>query len=699
MMILAWIVLSFTVSHAVDCSTTTKNCHGEPCTGCVTALKCPCVQCTADSTLQYGCCQVCTWEYVNGVLECYGIQPQERVCPDTPTTTSAKIGCDTCEFGYFDGCNACSCLKDGSVVCTDLACDKTKMPYCTVPDTTTSAPDTTTVAPTTGCDTCESGLYNDGCNDCYCELNMYGVTTAMCESNSCMMYGDPYCIDCDGCDPYGYSDGCNTCTCYKDGSVGCTDQACDTREIKYPYCTVPDTTTSAPDTTTVAPTPGCGTCESGLYNDGCHNCYCDAKTGKETCDTNNCLVWSDPYCIDCDECDEYFDGCNTCTCGADKAVTCTKIDCSNLDDLKFPYCTTVVTTTTAPDTTEAKTTASKTTESKTTSADTTSSGGCSKDCKSGLYFDGCNYCRCEDSKETCGGNVCKRFIESYCIGCDTCDSYFDGCSTCQCDAEGVAGCTDIACFVYELPYCIDVSTTAAETTAAETTAADTTADTEATTTAAATTSASVIDCSTCPSGVFTNGCQDCYCDNKGVAHCDDKLCFWEGVAKCYDCDTCPDGFFDGCNTCTCDADTGSTACTEKWCEPWGFPDCLDSDVGCDTCRETGLYFDGCNACFCNEGVATCDDNECKEEEESYCINCDECEYGYNDGCNDCFCDEDTGEVSCTKKLCVWEGFPSCLDGPTTTGTTGAPFDPSGNASQCSVMMAIAFVLGFLSFIH
>eukprot|EP01084_Bolivina_argentea_P040529 74897_1 len=583
MMILAWIVLSFTVSYAVD-----RVSAGEPCTGCVTALKCPCVQCTADSTLQYGCCQVCTWEYVNGVLECYGIQPQERVCPDTPTTT-----CDSCEFGYFDGCNTCTCLKDGSAVCTDLACDKTKMPY----------------------------------------------------------------------------------------------------------CTVPDTTTSAPDTTTVAPTPGCGTCESGLYNDGCHNCYCDAKTGKETCDTNNCLVWSDPYCIDCDECDEYFDGCNTCTCGADKAVTCTKIDCSNLDDLKFPYCTTVVTTTTAPDTTEAKTTASKTTESKTTSADTTSSGGCSKDCKSGLYFDGCNYCRCEDSKETCGNNVCKRFIDSYCIGCDTCDSYFDGCSTCQCDAEGVAGCTDIACFVYELPYCIDVSTTAAETTAAETTAADTTADTEATTTAAATTSASVIDCSTCPSGVFTNGCQDCYCDNKGVAHCDDKLCFWEGVAKCYDCDTCPDGFFDGCNTCTCDADTGSTACTEKWCEPWGFPDCLDSDVGCDTCRETGLYFDGCNACFCNEGVATCDDNECKEEEESYCINCDECEYGYNDGCNDCFCDEDTGEVSCTKKLCVWEGFPSCLDGPTTTGTTGAPFDPSGNASQCSVMMAIAFVLGFLSFIH
>eukprot|EP01083_Nonionella_stella_P307460 1080632_1 len=131
MMILAWIVLSFTVSHAVDCSTTTKKtcadgtvpildtttciygpCAGESCTkdpGCVTSLLCPCGQCTADSTLQYGCCQVCTWEYVNvlsGELECYGIQPQERVCPDTPTTTSAKIGCDTCDpYGYFDGCN------------------------------------------------------------------------------------------------------------------------------------------------------------------------------------------------------------------------------------------------------------------------------------------------------------------------------------------------------------------------------------------------------------------------------------------------------------------------------------------------------------------------------------------------------------------------------------------------------------------
>ncbi len=127
---------------------------------------------------------------------------------------------DDCEPGdsvpAADGCNTCTCQDDGTLACTEIACDPDE-PQCE-PGEPVPAED--------GCNTCE-------CND----DGTIGACTAIgcepqCEPGTSVPAGD----------------GCNTCECNDDGTIGgCTEIGCEP-----PSCE-PGTSVPAPD--------GCNTCE------------------------------------------------------------------------------------------------------------------------------------------------------------------------------------------------------------------------------------------------------------------------------------------------------------------------------------------------------------------------------------------------------------------------------------------------------
>ena len=57
----------------------------------------------------------------------------EECVPDTCENSMSKpkcIGCETCPYGYNDGCNECSCDKNGQEICTLRACLINNEPYC-----------------------------------------------------------------------------------------------------------------------------------------------------------------------------------------------------------------------------------------------------------------------------------------------------------------------------------------------------------------------------------------------------------------------------------------------------------------------------------------------------------------------------------------------------------------------------------------
>lgn len=113
---------------------------------------------------------------------------------------SGKPG-DACEPGEMvpaaDGCNTCVCDEDGSLACTEIACEPEPEP----------------------CVPGEEFMDEDGCNTCTCEAD----GTATCTLIDCGPVNE--------CEPGATvpaDDGCNTCTCLPDGTVGpCTEKACD----------------------------------------------------------------------------------------------------------------------------------------------------------------------------------------------------------------------------------------------------------------------------------------------------------------------------------------------------------------------------------------------------------------------------------------------------------------------------------------
>jgi len=184
-------------------------------------------------------------------------------------------------FKSTDGCNTCSCLSDGTVACTLMAClldagvppgdgpasSDTAPDSATAPDVATpdlaAVPDSVASDVTTGPDTdsavtCSYGgkTYNpgesfnsvDGCNTCDC--NNFGritCTLLYCPFDAAPPPGDAVsepdgpevCLWGDASVPVGQSvfDGCNTCSCGSGGFMMCTERACPPADAA-PSCTL-----------------------------------------------------------------------------------------------------------------------------------------------------------------------------------------------------------------------------------------------------------------------------------------------------------------------------------------------------------------------------------------------------------------------------------------------------------------------------
>lgn len=163
---------------------------------------------------------------------------------------AASTGCDYAgkhfaigdSFPSSDGCNQCSCQKDGSVVCTERACVNTqcggllgrgcpKDQYCNFPlDAACGAADQTGV-----CTPIPSGCTTQYDPVCGCDDMTYGnACTAAAAGVSIASQGE--CASNSGCDYAGKhydtgasfpaSDGCNHCSCQPDGKAICTLIAC-----------------------------------------------------------------------------------------------------------------------------------------------------------------------------------------------------------------------------------------------------------------------------------------------------------------------------------------------------------------------------------------------------------------------------------------------------------------------------------------
>ncbi len=144
----------------------------------------------------------------------YGVICSEMGCPPPPPTT-CKYNGKTYQVGDsfpdVDDCNDCSCMQDGTVACTLLDCYD-----CEYNGESYQVGD--------------SFPAGDGCNQCACTSSGVSCTDAYCETD-CVYAGQSYSPG----QSFPAVDGCNTCTCQEDGSVGCTELACDCNPDKEWY--------------------------------------------------------------------------------------------------------------------------------------------------------------------------------------------------------------------------------------------------------------------------------------------------------------------------------------------------------------------------------------------------------------------------------------------------------------------------------
>lgn len=157
-------------------------------------------------------------------------------CPD--------LDCETCPFGFFDGCNNCGCGKEGIAFCTKRACSPFDLaePRCNpepvaCPKDLKVCLDGSTVSrdpnndceflpcPPVSCKVCPFG-YNDGCNDCQCDED----GNASCTERFCLVQGEPSCFP----EPVGCTDDVFECP---DGSFVSRDPE---NDCKFEECVLPD---------------------------------------------------------------------------------------------------------------------------------------------------------------------------------------------------------------------------------------------------------------------------------------------------------------------------------------------------------------------------------------------------------------------------------------------------------------------------
>ena len=163
-------------------------------------------------------------------------------------------------------------------------------------------------ANTVGCDTCKSGRYFDGCNDCICD----GNGNPICTLKFCFTQSEPFCRpDCSAVfcllnpvcneDEFSITPAGECCPkCVKDPD--CSNERC-----IIPNCGANETVVIKPGECCGTCVPalceetqldciGCDSCETGEYFDGCNDCTCD-ENGKATCTERACLILDEPFCV------------------------------------------------------------------------------------------------------------------------------------------------------------------------------------------------------------------------------------------------------------------------------------------------------------------------------------------------------------------------------------------------------------------
>jgi len=229
---------------------------------------------------------------------------------------------------FMDDCNHCFCGGNDRVGCTRMRCihsnEKPQTFDATLEDSETC--------------TFKGKTYKKGenfkikCNTCFCGgNNIIGCTIMACPEDfeddfamTCTHKGKTYNIG------DNFKDDCNRCFCGANGNVGCTRMMClhpeEPVDYKTATCTLKGKTYNMGES----------------FMDDCNSCYCGGN-GNAICTLRMCIHPEalTPY-VDSDSCkyngkvykkgDNFpsTDGCNSCFCGGNDIVGCTRMACRRM---------------------------------------------------------------------------------------------------------------------------------------------------------------------------------------------------------------------------------------------------------------------------------------------------------------------------------------------------------------------------------
>jgi len=261
-------------------------------------------------------------------------------------------------YPAVDGCNTCTCQRDGRSLCTEAACPERQQCqvaaddcpngfYCRLPSYDSCEGRGECMPKPAPGETCPSGsnLF------CGCDGQTYGSACDAAAAGTSVQH-QGFCGGCayagmtyEGGATFASSDGCNECTCEgATGKVTCSTKTCPEQRCGVclgfdQYCDYDETAACGDDGAE-------GVCRPRLQPHECDDtdkpvCGCDGVTYTNACQAHSWMVAvrSQGPCSMPDGCDfegkhyllgERFDAadsCNTCTCYPNGIASCTAIGC------------------------------------------------------------------------------------------------------------------------------------------------------------------------------------------------------------------------------------------------------------------------------------------------------------------------------------------------------------------------------------